>query len=103
MTPELAANLPRKRGRPRDELRALLRQQYPDWSDRTFQTAWAAFWRIMIADKSAWERAVRQSQRANGALNVSALSRYADAVWREYVWRQRMASAARESPEPGAI
>ena len=70
----------KKVGRPRDEFRAIHRQLFPDWSERTFARYYAAVAEVrkfgaFIEDddwaKAAMLEATDRATRPSGSLNVS--------------------------------
>ena len=85
--PKIPANLPKKKGRPRDPKLELMRQLFPNWSDRTVRTfCWADRQLVkaalvdIITDEEAdeiRERAQRLATRKNDTFSVK---RYADVI-----------------------
>lgn len=62
-----------------DQRRAVLRDMFAEWSDRTFATFWLAWQQLTALGRADHEDAIRLSTRPNGSLNVCKFARIAEA------------------------
>lgn len=83
------------RGRPGpkpDPDRAVIRQMFSDWSDRTFARYWKAFRRAQALVEygvvDSFESVLKKASRPNGSINVSKFDQITEAIALDWLARR---------------
>lgn len=78
-----------------DPFRAFMRQQFADWSDRTFARWWKAHQRLKVLmevgaidGEAGYKDVTARAARANGSVNVNKLDRISEEIAAMWVIRQ---------------
>lgn len=78
-----------------DPFRSFMRQQFAEWSDRTFARWWKAHQRLRalmevgaIDGEAGYKAITARATRANGSVNVSKLDRISEEIAALWVIRQ---------------